>query len=127
MNLPNNFQNFIKHLGFTINDFKPICYFDEVANDLVFQLEDCSFKESYCKGYSYLIKNHSNKGNELIGLRIYNIKQVYREYLTCVGDFNLAKVLQLILEDNLLNMDDKVDFINRCKGLEFPYADIIRG
>ena len=127
MNLPNSLQNFMKKFSFTLNDFQPICYFDRSVNDLVIQLEDCSFTEIFHNKYSYLIKNHSDKGNKLIGIRIYNIKQDYRKYLDCVGDFNLAKVLQLILEDNSLTMDIKIEFINKCKGLEFPYTDIVKG
>lgn len=125
MNLPNSLQSLIKHLGFTISDFKPICYFDEVANDLVIQLEDCSICEKFYNNYSYLINNHSNENNKLIGLRIYNIRQEYRKYLNCVGDFDLSKVLQLILNDSSLSLDIKINFINKCKGLEFPYMDVV--
>lgn len=119
-----NLLKLIKQLGIVLGDFQPICYYDENMDELVIQLEDCSYTEHQTPSFAFLIKNHVET-RIVVGVKIYNFGLLCKKYNLSLKQYNILTIaLRLMLKDDTYSLMSKLKFILKCKDISLKYENL---
>jgi len=119
-----NLLKLVKRLGILLGEFEPICYYDENMDELIIQLEDCSYTEHQTPSFAFLIKNHVET-RIVVGVKIYNFGLFCKKYNLSFKQYNILTIaLRLMLKEETYGLMSKIEFISKCKDIGLKYENL---